>query len=270
MTLVGNTWTLSDLTTEVSNFMDDASNARWSTTDVARAIRAAIRSAPPKWWEERLDDSNTYDEEDFRYDLPPACQRVEEVWFAPLSEDKPRYFVVPTVWHTEGTELVFTDSLHNYHGKTMYILYIVHPTNLLTLSITNGAIASATAVALTSSGETFITKGVRVGDAVIINETNYDGNGTYYVKSVDSETQLTLHKAPGATGTDLDCTVAQYTDVPVEYIIYYAAGQLFENAARNRPGVEIDQALTLARYYRSLAEIELNKQRKAFAGRRRY
>ena len=269
MTYTGNKWTLAQLESEVANFMDDASYARWSQDNVDEAIRAALRAAPPKWWEERIDDSNTYSEDDFRYDLPPACVSVEEVWFEPVDSDKPRYFVEPRFWRIEGEELVFTGSYSKYDGQTMYILYVVYPINLLTESKTNGGIASTTTKDLTSSGSTFVTDGVKVGDAVVISESDYAGNGTYYVATV-AEATLTLHKAPGTAGTNLDFTVALYTDLPLTYVQYYSAAYLYELAARNRPGVEVDEYLRFSTYYRQLAEQELRKQRKPRAARRRY
>lgn len=260
---VGNKWTLAQLRTEVETFMDDTTNARWSQDDVDRAIRAAIRSAPPKWWEERIDDAHTYDEETFRYLLPPICASVEEVWFEPLSSDKPRKFVVPSVWHIEGNYLVFTDSYSKYDGQTMYLLYAVYPTNLLSVSGSDGVVDSGDLDALASATSEFVTDGVQVGDSVEL------AQGTFYVESVDSETQLTLHKDMSA-GTSLSFYIARYTDLPVTYVQYYAAAMLYEAAARNRPGIEIDDYLTMARYYRSLAEMELNRQRKARPVRRRY
>jgi hypothetical protein len=267
---VGNKWTLAELNSIVDNFMNDTTDTRWTSAQKDTAIRMALLDAPPRWWEIRIDDTNTYDEDDYRYDLPPACEWVEEVWFEPLSTDKPRYLVSPTSWHVEEDELVFTDRYSKYDGQTIYIVYGVYPTNLLTLSKTDGVVASTTATALTSAGSTFITSGVRVGDAVVINETSYDGNGTYYVESVDSETQLTLHKAPGTAGSSLDFTVAYYTDLPVTYIRLYAAAELYEVIARNSPGLEIDEVLRLAQYYREKAEEELRKKSRAHRARRSF
>jgi len=264
MAWTGNKWTLADLRNEVESFMDDTGNTRWSDDDFNRAIRAAVRSAPPKWWEEREDDSHTYDEETFRYALPPACASVEELWFEPLSSDKPRKFVVPNVWHVEGNYLVFTDTYPKYDGQTLYFRYIVYPTNLLTVTDDDGKVEAGDLDAFKDTDATFITNGVRVGDPVEVGT-----QGTFYVESVDSETQLTLHKDMTAA-TDITYYVARYTDLPVTYVQYYAAAMLYEAAARNRPGVELEDYLTLARYYRSLAELELNKQRKPRPVRRRY
>jgi len=243
--------------------MDDTSNVRWSQNDVDRAIRDAIRNAPPKWWEERVDDTHTYDEETFRYSLPPACQAVEEAWFEPLSSSKPRKLVIPTSWHVEGTELVFSEQYSRYDGQTLYMHYVVFPQNLLATTGADGVVAAGDLDALTSATATFSTDGVRIGDAVELSQ------GTFYVESVDSENQLTVHKDMTA-GADLTFHVARYTDLPVVYVQYFAAAMLYEAAARNRPGIEIDENLRLSSWYRQLAEQELNRQRKARKPRRRY
>ena len=262
MPLVGNKWTLPELVVLVSDFIGDSENVRWPVSVVERAIRDAIRAAPPKWWEERIDSFHTYESETFRYVLPPACVRVEEVWFEPLSSEKPRYFVVPSLWHIEEDQLVFSKPLPKYGGQPLYMLYVVHPSNLLDVSANDGIVSSGT---LMSETGTFITDGVRAGDAVHFDNDNAE----YYVKLVGTQHILLLDR-PATDGSEITYDIARYTDLPVTYIQNYAAAMLYENAARNRPGVEIDEALTLARYYRSLAEIELNKQRKTHTPRRRY
>ena len=270
MALTGNLWTLAQLEIEVATFMDDASYERWAQATMAKAIRQALQNAGSRWFEERIDDTATYDSSTFRYTLPPICETVEEVWLEAWSSDRPRRFVVPTMWHIEGNELVFEEAYNRYDGQGLYLVYIVSPANLLTLPLTDGVIASTTTTALTSATATLVSGGVRAGDAVIINKTDYAGNGTYYVVSVDSTTQLTLHKAPGTAGSSLTFNVAHYTDMPVSYIRCFAAAMLYEQAARNRPGVEVSEYLQLASYYRQLADRELKLHRKSRPARRRY
>ncbi len=261
---MSNKWTLAELKTEVAAFMNDTSYTRWSESDVERAINLAIRNAPPAWWEERIDDSHTYDMETFRYALPPACEAVEEVWFEPLDSSKPRKLVVPTSWHVEGNELVFTESYSKYDGQTLYMHYIVFPQHVTDIYGIDGKVGSDELDLLESASSSFITDGVRVGDSVLIE------GAEFFVKEVSGETELYLHKEASESGTSLTFYIARYTDLPIMYILYFAAAMLYEAAARNRPGVEVDENLRLSSWYRQLATQELNRQRKARKPRRRY
>lgn len=259
MALRGQSYTLVQLNALLDGWVDDASDLRWTAAQKNAAIQSAVLAARGSWEEERIDSSNTYDDETYRYTLPPACHRVLAVQFEPDSTDYPRYEISPGQWSIEGSELVFDYSYNKYDGHTMYIIYTALPTNLLSISKTDGAIASATATALTSAASTFVTDMVLVGDAVIINESGYAGNSTYYVKSVDSETQITLDRAPGTTGSSLNFTVSQYTDMPLTYLKYASMAELYELAFRNAPGLEVDSNIKLATYYRQLAENEIRK-----------
>jgi len=268
--MYGDKWTLAELIVDVSDALHDSTNVRWASTDVEKAINQAIRFARQEWREERIDDTNTYSDDDFRYDLPPVCERVVEVWFEPTDDYSPRYQVPATWWRQEGTELVFIRNYPEYDGETMYIVYLVNANNLLDIDLTNGAIATATATALTSVGSTFTTDGVRPGDEVIIYKAAYAGNGTYYVVSVTSETELKLHKAPGTVGTDLTFYVAHYTDMPYGYLVYFSMAWLYEHSARNKPGFDVEEVIRWSAYYRQLADKAMRDMQRAAKGRRRY
>lgn len=266
----GDKWTLADLTTALASNLDDASHTRWASTLKATAIREAIREARGYWWDERVSTRHTYDDDDFRYDLPLACEKVVAVWFEPTDSSLPRYQIPNDWWYQDRTELVFVKSFTKYDGQQMYIHYLSFPTTLLTLSLTDGAVASTTTRALTSATATIISAGVRAGDSIIINETGYAGNDTYYVDSVDSTTQVTLDRAPGTIGTNLDFTVALYTDVPYNYLMYFSMAWLYEVSARNKPGRDIDELLKLAAYYRALAARDLEQKSRMARSMRRY
>jgi len=246
-------YTLGQIVDDLSIRLDDESDTRWTEAQKQLAVKVAVRRARGRWWEERLDDTNTYDDTTFRYSLPPACESVEALYFEPISSDLPRVFVSPSRWHIEGTTLVFDKPFHTYDGKTLYIHYLVYLANLLDVTANDGSISGNT---LTSSGSTFVTDGVQEGDEV---EISGDSGGPYYVSSVDSETQLTLHKSPTA-GDSKTFYVARYTDMPYEYLIYAAMAELYEMAARNRPGIEVEENIRWATYYRQLADQALRSQ----------
>jgi len=253
MVLIGSTYTLATIVTDLSTRLDDSSHVRWTQAEKNLAVKTAIRLARGTWHEERLDDTNTYDSETYRYTLPVNCERILSVYFAPENSDEPRRLVVPSMYHREGNTLVFTLPYPYYDGNTMYISYIVYPNNLITCSASDGVVAST---GLTSATSTFITSGVCVGDEV---EITGDTGGPYYVSSITSETVLVLHKAPTA-GSSKTFYIARYTDLPYEYLIFGAMGELHEMAARNRPGVEVEELVKWASYYRSMAEEVLKKQ----------
>lgn len=256
-------WSLSQITTDLGVRLDDAAHTRWSATQKNMAVKSSVLQARGRWWEERLDDTQTYDAEDYRYNLPPACEEVSTVYFAALSDGDPRYFVPPSRWHLEGTELVFDKSIRAYDGQTLYIYYTVYYANLLSVTAADGVAAST---AFSSATSTFVTSGVQEGDEV---EISGDSGGPYYVSSVTSNTALVLHKAPTA-GTSLTFYVAYYTDLPYEYLIYAAMAELYEMASRNRPGVEVEENVQWATYYRQLAGRTLVQQARHPKQQRRY
>lgn len=263
MVLIGSTYTLATIVTDLSTRLDDSSHVRWSQAEKNLAVKTTIRLARGTWHEERLDDTNIYDSSTYRYMLPVNCERILSVYFAPDTSDEPRRLVVPSSYHREGNTLVFKLSYPYYDGNIMYISYIVYPNNLLTCSGTDGVISSTE---LTSATSTFITSGVCVGDEV---EITGDTGGPYYVSSITSETVLALHKAPTA-GSSKTFYIARYTDLPYEYLIFGAMGELHEMAARNRPGVEVEELVKWASYYRSMAEEVLKKQARHRASVRSY
>jgi len=263
MTKRGALWTQAELVADLGTRMDDASDVRWTAAQKQLGILSAIRRARGLWWEERLDDTQTYSQDTFRYDLPPVCEAVNEVYFEALSDEKPRYFVAPQLWHLEERTLVFDTRVSHYDGQTIYILYRVYPTNVLDVTAADGVAAST---AFSSATSTFVTSKVRPGDEV---EIVGDSGGPYYVASITSETALVLHKAPTA-GTELTFYVARYTDLPYEYLMYAAMSEMYEMASRNRPGVEVADNIRWASYYRQLSELKLRAQARHHAPQRRY
>ena len=251
MALIGAKYTLATIATDLGTRLDDSTHVRWTLAEKCWAIKTAIRMAKGMWWEERLDDTNKYDADDFRYTLPPACVKVISVHFD--ETDLPRYFVVPSKWHLEGNELVFTYSFNKYDGETMYIRYLVYPHNLLTVTAADGVIATTGLGSVTS---TFVTSEVAEGDEV---EVIGDTGGPFYVSSITSNVALVLHKAPTA-GAGKTFHIARYTDLPYEYLIFGAMGELHEFAARNRPGVEVEELIKWATYYRQMARQVLSDQ----------
>ncbi len=263
MAKVGTVWTLSQIVTDLGTRIDDSGDSRWSATQKQLAVQAAVRKSRGRWWESRTDDTNTYDQETFRYTLPPICENVEGLHFEPTSNSLPRPYVSPTRWHLERNTLVFEAPFPKYDGQTLYIDYIVYPANLLSVTAADGVVSSTT---LTSATATFSTSGVKPGDEV---EISGDTGGPYYVSSVTSNTVLVLHKAPTA-GSTLTYYVARYTDLPYEYLINSAMGELYEMSSRNRPGVSVDENIRWATYYRQLADLVLNQQMRHARQMRRY
>jgi len=166
------------------------------------------------------------------------------------------------MWNIDNYELVFEQAFPKYDGQTLYIAYFVYPNNLLHLTAADGVVSGAT---LTSTTSTFSTYLVLPGDEVHIT----GDSGHYYVKTVDSETQLTLHDSPTA-GSSKTFYVARYTDMPFTYLTYRAMAELYEMASRNKPGVEVEENMRWATYYRQLATRELELKRRTPSVYRRY
>ena len=131
MTLKGRIWDLVEINAEVAAHLDDTAYSRWTTTQVDTAIKAAVRSAAHVWTEERIDTTHTYAINTQRYALPLTCESVLEVWFAPITANKPRKLVPISTWRVEDRNLVFQHVYNLYDTKQMYIYYVTHPANLL-------------------------------------------------------------------------------------------------------------------------------------------
>jgi hypothetical protein len=234
--------------------VNDVAFARWSSATMDTAIRRAIDMARNRWWETRIDDTQTYSYSTFSYALPPACERIVDVYFEPTDSYSPQKICLPKFWRMDAGSLYFTESFPEYDGNTLYIYYQVPAGQLLNVTAADGVIATNT---LTSATATFITNGVKEGDSVELYKSAYAGNGTYYVVSVTSETVLVMNESPG-TGSSVTYYVARYTDVPEQYILNAAKGWLYEWVANNKPGREIQDNLQRAAYYKQVAEMELN------------
>jgi hypothetical protein len=270
MAIIGHEYSLSELLSRLRSAVNDEGDDRWTQTEKETAIQRAVRLAQPEWWEERVDDTNTYEADTLRYDFPPACDFVLELWFGnPSGSSYARKFVTPTTWHAEGNHIVFTHKWNKYDGETLYIIYRVYVENLLDLSGDDLETTADSAIVESTGGSTFVSDGVQPGDRFEITEG--DDEGTYYVLEVVDDDSVILHTEMTTTdATGLDFEVAYTVTLPQEYIIYKAQAELMRVAAFNRPGLEVDQAFTVAAYYDELAARVLNKMKRRKKGRRSY
>lgn len=262
----GRIWDLVEINREVAAYMDDVANVRWSSAQIDSAIKFAVRSASHVWFEERVDDTNTYAVATVRYALPVICENVLEVWFASITVNDPKHFIPMSSWRVEGTNLVMQDSFSTYAGKTMYIYYIVRLSSLIDGDRADGA--TNTDTSFISAGSDFVTNDVKPGDALVI--TSGADIGTFYVVSVTNLTTLVLHKATTATAGALNFHIAHFTDLPHDYLVHYAMAWLFELAARNRPAVESADITQWANYYRQLADLDLRRNARRPRAIKRY
>lgn len=263
----GRIWDLVEINREVAAYMDDVSNVRWSSAEVDKAIKAAVRAASHVWFEERIDDTLTYAVATQRYALPVICENVLEVWLGPLTATDPKHFIPMSSWRVEGTTLVMQRVFTAYAGKTIYIYYIVRPSSLIDGDRADGQ-SYLTSTKFTSAGSTFVTRGVRIGDTLEI--TSGVDAGTYYVVAIVSETEVTLHKALTTAATPLNFHIAHFSDLPHDYLVHFAMAWLFELAARNRPAVESADIVQWANYYRQLADLDLRRNARRPRAVKRY
>lgn len=263
MVLRGTTYTLYDILEDINANLYESADSLWTPSQKKNAIQKAVRDARPEWWEERIDDTHTYDYTQHRYDLPPACAIVEAVSVSAPNPGNPRKDIPAIDWHIEGDELVFEESHPQYNGETLYIIYLYYQKNLLDIS-GDDLVSVAGSAQVTSDSSTFITDGVEAGDRLIKGGVN-----EYYVVSVDSETQLTLNEEMEMNGIS-SFTVAGYTDMPHEYLVSKAMAELYLASAMNRPGAEVENAIQLSDYYRQLARQALQRNRRHPKPRRMY
>lgn len=265
MPRTSNSWTLAELVAQVEVLLDDSSNERWAEADIEAALRAAVRAGSFAWWEERLDSSQEFAVNTYGYDLPPACHRVLAVYFEPVTANNPRRFVTPNQWYEQDGKLYFQNKFAAYTTKDIFVEYMVHPSNLLDIDQTDGVLLESAAT-LTSAASTFVADGVREGDEVYIpSETPK----LYYVSSITSETVLVITPDP-TDGSTKTFYVAHYTDMPIDYLVNYAAGWLYELAGRNRPGVEVEVVTQWASYYAQKADLAMRRNAKRMKSRREF
>lgn len=267
MTLKGRLWTLAELNAEVAAYIDDAAYARWASTEIDRAVKAAVRASSHVWFEERLDASHTYAIATQVYALPPACENVLEVWFAPITANQPRHLIPMSSWRVEGTNLVMQQIFTTYDTKTMYIYYVVRPANLLNIGL-NDLGTSINSPIVTSNTSSWILAGVRPGDTFVIMTGTCAG--TYYVKSITNLTTIVLNVNMIANTGGETFTIAKYTDLPFDYIMHFAMAWVYELAGRNRPGVEVSDVVQWANYYRQHADLDLRRNARRPRPVRRY
>lgn len=252
----GRIWDLVEINAEVAAHMDDVAHVRWTSAEIDRAIKAAVRASSHIWFEERVDSSHTYAIATQRYALPTTCENVLEIWFDPISANQPRKLVPMSTWRVEGRDLVFLNVYTLYAAKTMHIYHVVRPANLLDI----GAADLATTLGsptVTSATATWVADGVRPGDTFVIT-TGADA-GTYYVVSITNLTTIVLDTNMTANAAGVSFTIAQFTDLPFDYLVHFSMAWLFELAGRNRPGVEVADVVQWANYYRQLADLDLRR-----------
>lgn len=270
MALTGALWTLSQLNSFVDTAISDGGNVRWTSAEKDTAICAAILSAHGYTWEERIDSEHTWDMNTQRYAVPAGCVSVREIYF----EDRrgsgyPRKFIVPTSWSVEGTTIVFSarSRYRKYQGVTMYITYNVYQGHLLNIGAAD-LVTTANDATVTSATGDWLTKAVLIGDSFEI--IGGADAGIYFVSSVTNGTTIELHTELTANAVAQVFRIAYYTNLSAIYVNYYAMSELYELAARNRPGVEIDETLRLAAWNKQLAQVELERIRKRPKGIRMY
>ena len=252
----GRIWNLVEINAEIAAHMDDISFVRWTSVEIDRAVKAAVRASSHIWFEERIDATHTYAIGTQRYALPLTCEDVLEVWFDPITASLPRKHVAMSTWRVEGRDLVFSHIYTTYDTKQMYIYYVVRPANLLDIGKADLA-TTITSATVTSATSSWILAGVRPGDTFVIT-TGADA-GTYYVVSITNLTTIVLDTLMTATAAGVSFTIAQFTDLPFDYLVHFSMAWLYELAGRNRPGVETADVVQWANYYRQLADLDLRR-----------
>ena len=116
-----------------------------------------------------------------------------------------------------------------------------------------------------SSGIDFINEGVREGDEIFM-----QGLTSYYVRRVLSDSTLIMDREADVTLNNVEYYLAYWTDLPFSYISNYAKAHLYEIAAMNRPGVEVEETINISTYFRNIAYDELNRMRRSYRTRRQY
>jgi hypothetical protein len=144
-----------------------------------------------------------------------------EMGFAQMKPDKIGFVDMPI--GTTATIIHFTThslkeiTIINDDG-TNYLIISWNGEIPCSLAITDGASTTASAV-FTSATANFISAGVEIGDLIRLYEGTAD-DGVYEIKSVDSETQITLSSALTVTDVDIDFTIMHWRIKPGEMKTY--------------------------------------------------
>jgi hypothetical protein len=176
--------------------------------------------------------------------------------------------VSPVLWYVSGDEIVFSQKLRKYDGYTLKINYLVYPNNLLNCEGTDGEtyFDGNTNLYLLASLEMNFSE-ARVGDEAVLSVGGAEN--PFYVQAVLDAHTVALHK-PVSDASAVMFHIAKYTDLPYEYLMYASMAELYEMVSRNRPGIEVDEGIRWATYYRQLADMVLNQQQRHLSPTRVY
>jgi len=259
--------TLAQLVSTLGKRLDDTAHQRWSQDEKEEAINKAIQLAWPSWYDVIIVKDTTYDDETYEYDLPYGVEDLFAVYVEPITAGNSWHRL--RAWHVDGDTLFLHETLGQaYDNKKMRFVCITPPWELFPAGTADGTDGSTTKdqSTFTSSGSTFITDGVEEGDVLFIKSGA--NKGKYLIKSVDSETQLTIYGTFPATASNQSFAVNWKTTVPEAYIIHRAAANLFELSGHKGAGQDITEDMEWAQYHAQMAEYIMEKQQRPFPPRR--
>jgi len=261
--------TLSALVSRLAAMLDDTGHTRWSSTEKQEAINLAIQAVWPRWVE-IIDvyPFDTYDMETFAYLLPEGIDDVIALYFKPSNTDDPWWLVKK--WHVDGDFLYLHDSYKDYDGHDMRLVCVRAPWEFNTTGVTgsDGATTISTGT-FTSSSATFQTDGVEPGDVLWLYSGCDDEDRKFWlIKSVDSETQLTVYGNFSATDTNITYYINYFTFVPEMYILHKAASELFQLSGHKGLGQDVTEDMQWAEFHAQMAEYYIDRQGRAYPSKR--
>ena len=261
--------TLSNLVTLIAARLDDVSHVRWTSAEKQTAINAAIKAVWPRW-NEIIDicPLADYDRETFTYALPEGVDGVVALYLKPNNSDDPWWLVKQ--WHIDGDLIYFHDTYSNYDDNEIRIVCVRAPWEFNTNDVTasNGVTTIDTGT-FTSSGVTFQAHGVEAGDVLwLYSGCDADDKKKWVIKSVDSETQITVYGEFSASDTSITYYINYFTYVPDMYILHKAASELFQLSGHKGAGQDVSENMQWAEFHAQMAEYYIGLQGRPYPSKR--
>jgi len=259
----------SDLTLRLGKMLDDTSGVRWSADEKKEALNLAILASWPR--HHHIIDLlplADYDRETFVYALPEGIEDVIALYFEPNNSNDPWWLV--RQWHVDGDNIYIHGSYKDYDGQEIRAVCVrpAWEVNVNSVMGTDGITTIDTGT-FTSATETFVAHTVNPGDTLWL----YSGCDEadikqWLIKTVDSETQVTVYGEFAASDTSITYYVNYFTYVPEMYLLHKAASELFQLSGHKGAGQDVSEDMQWAEFHAQMAEYYMGLQGKSYPSKR--
>ena len=234
-------------------FLDDEDTTRWTDAEMKEALNRAIADSYPHWFDIEVEDGlQTVSPNQYEYQLR---EWMYDILAVTLEQGSNEPYARLQDWEALAGVLFLPQRRNRYvAGKRLRIYYTTPPRPFRDISGSDGAVSSGDETTFTSTGSTFVTDEVQVGDLLTVT-TNDE---VVIVTKVVSETKLEVN-APLTVGTNLSFYINRYTTVPLTFLLHRAAYYLYLRDGQGGAGRDVTECMTWAKFHWDMSEYLLNR-----------